>query len=60
MKPTNCLFGLMLLALRSSCSDFNSIDANPIDPGMVNNENAPRPSLEHTVRSEIQALLEKQ
>jgi thiol-disulfide isomerase/thioredoxin len=27
--------------------------------GMVHNENAPRPSLEHTVRSEIQTLLDK-
>ena len=35
MKPTNCLPGLLLLALLSSCSDFNSKNANPIDPGTV-------------------------
>jgi hypothetical protein len=28
--------------------------------GKVHNENAPRPSLEHTLRSEIQALLDKE
>ncbi len=35
MKPTNCLPCLMLLAILFSCSDLNSKDANPIDPGMV-------------------------